>query len=180
MNGLFFFLFFVGLLMINGLTKFHVAKLKRLSGMNFQGLCTSCYLVALTWPHQKWSLQTKMADFLWLLWHGFLQFFRGSTHDRHIQYSKCYIALAAYFQDKCASCYFVEWNCLPRNDHFKPKWPTSCVFFYGTAPWDFFVGLLMIDMSTKFNVAQWNWLEGLNFQDVRASVYLVSERGSWP
>lgn len=43
---------------------------------------------------------------------------------------------------------------------------TAFLWFSGTASWDFSVGRLIIDMSSKFHVVKWNGLRGLNFQSV--------------
>lgn len=44
------------------------------------------------------------------------------------------------------------------------KWQIFIYFiFSGMAPSDFFVGLFMIDRPSKFDVAEWNMLELLNF-----------------
>lgn len=59
------------------------------------------------------------------------------------------------------------------NDPFKQECQTSCEFL-GMASWDLFVGLLIIDMCTKFHPAKWNSIQGLN-----SSSFFLNWKDTW-
>lgn len=85
-------------------------------------------------------------------------FFCESTHASHVyQISRCEVKLGNWELD-----FSFEIKISIEATRPKAKCQT-CRVFSGQASWDFFVGLLMLNMSSTFHVAKSSLVWGLNF-----------------